>query len=209
MEIRELLLPGNTYHVCTRSNGTDLLFRDKEDYVYFREAMKKRLSGRWEIIAWTLVPNEIHLVISIKANTEVDPINQSNFFGHLLNGYVQHYNRKYHRQGSLFNRSFRRKLIKSEKELKDLICMVDNLAVARNLVADQDDWEFASFYEFQQSNYVTKTARKVAEKFKGIIYYIVDHLREEVMKKEILPPRKWFNAWSCADPLGMKEEAPP
>lgn len=212
MEIRELLLPGSTYHICTRSNGDDQLFREHDDYIYFKESFQKKLSQAWEILAWVLLPNELHLVIRIKEVDTKKPVSHSHLFGNVLNGYVQHYNRRYFRQGSLLNRSFRRELIKSESQLKDLICRMDNLPVAQHLVTDPEDWKFGSYSEFQKSNYISHAAQTIVEKFTDIVSYVSHHLRDGMMRANILPPRKWLNRWFSfddPDPSGAGGNDPP
>ncbi|HTF04763.1 MAG TPA: hypothetical protein VK826_12095, partial [Bacteroidia bacterium] len=89
MEIREKIKSGRFYHICTRSNGTDLLFRATHDYNYFMDKCRKKLSDAWELIAWVMIPNEVHLVIRIKDDPETNPdLDHANLFGHVLNGYV-------------------------------------------------------------------------------------------------------------------------
>lgn len=197
MEIREMLMPGNTYHVCTRSNGEEELFRDDEDYIYFNQSLRRRMSGIWEIISWVYLPQEMHLVIRIKDNDD-QRVSYAHLFGHVLNGYVQHYNRKYHRQGSLLNRSFRRKLIKSEEELKDLICLIDNLPVARDLVTEKEDWKYGSYSELTKSNFANELAKSVLATFNDAISFITHHLKSGLLKTNILPRRIWASRWTSA-----------
>jgi putative transposase len=197
MEIREMLLPGSTYHICTRANGEEELFRDGDDYAYFNQSLRRRMAEVWEIISWVYLPQELHLVIRIKEN-EDKPISHAHFFGHVLNGYVQHYNRKYYRQGSLLNRSFRRKLIKTQEELKDIICLVDNLPVARDLVSDKTDWKYGSYAEFSQSNFASEVARSVITTFNDAISFITHHMKEGLLKSNILPRRIWASRWTTA-----------
>lgn len=195
MEIKTILTPGNSYHICTRTNGTDLLFRDQEDYVYFTNSFKDRLSECWEIISWVLLPNEAHFVIRITQSDVSELTNHSNLLGHMLNGYVQHYNRKYLRQGSLLNRSFRRKQIQSQRELKDLICQLDNLPVARDLVEEKQDWKYGSYIELQSAKFATKAGKKITKLFDGVLNYFAHHMKDGMMKFNTLPPRKWVRDW--------------
>lgn len=196
MEIRQILFPGSTYHICTRSNGDDLLFRDNDDYLYFKQVMHKRLTHAWEIISWVMVPNELHMIVRIKDFESEKPISHPHLLGNVLNGYVQHYNRKYGRQGSLLNRSFRRKLVKNNEELKNVICLVDNLPVARELVSECGDWKYGSYYEFKTSSFASKVAKKVVGKFNDVIDYITHHSGDGLTRFNILPPRSWMNRWS-------------
>jgi len=210
MEIREPLLPGNLYHLCTKANGADLLFRDSRDYIYFKRKMEERLTEAWEIVAYTLLPEEIHLVVRIaKAEIDEETVNHSILFGHLLNGYVQHYNHVYVRSGSLLNRSFRRELVKTENDLKDLITKVHNLPVARKLVTQKHKWRFSSYREHREQKFSLNQIAQVIAIFGDLIRYELHHFWNRLILDCILPPRKWLKilspleiAFREKDPLG-------
>jgi hypothetical protein len=158
--------------------------------------MHERLSHAWEIISWVMIPNELHMVIRIKDFESEKPVSHAHLFGHVLNGYVQHYNRKYARQGSLLNRSFRRRLLKNNDDLKDTICLIDNLPVARGLVMEGSKWKHGSYFEICSASFVNTLAEKITTKFSDTIDYIRHHTNEELTKYSILPPRKWTNRWN-------------
>jgi putative transposase len=193
MEIREQLKAGNTYHICTKSNGTEDLFRDVRDYFYFHRKMEERLTEAWEIIAYALIPNEIHLVVKIsKKKIDGEIINHATLLSHLFNGYVQHYNFKYCRQGSLLSRSFRRKSIPTELELQETISKVHNLPLARKLVVSRRDWLHSSYKKFTEQRFGTKHMLLLVALFKDIFNF--EHVHElcTCCIKEIMPKRKWI-----------------
>lgn len=202
MEIREPLLPGNIYHVCTKANGTDLLFRGPRDYAYFKRKMEERLTEAWEIVAYALVPDEIHLAIKIvKAEIDEEIVNHSTLFGHLLNGYVQHYNHVHARSGSLLNRSFRRELLKTEDQLKDVICKIHNLPVARKLVKHKHNWLFTSYKDHREKQLSLGQVIQVIAMFGDLICFELHHFWTRLLLGYILPKRKWLKILSPAEAI--------
>lgn len=161
--------------------------------------MHERLTHAWEIISWVMIPNELHMVIKIKDFESEKPISHAHLLGHVLNGYVQHYNRKYARQGSLLNRSFRRRLLKNNDEQKDTICLIDNLPVARGLASECAKWKYGSCFEISSASFMNSLAQKIAAKFNDTLEYIAHHMKDGLMKYSILPPRKWASRWNVPE----------
>lgn len=220
MEIRERLTAGSTYHICTKANGTELLFREDRDYSYFIQKMKLRLTEAWEILAYSLLPNEIHFVVRVtKSEIDGEVVDHSTLLSHLLNGYVQHYNYKYDRSGSLLNRSFRRQLISNDEELKDTICRIHNLPLVRNLVKHSDKWKFSSCRQIKE-RVRDKLAERVRTLFGGKKNYEVSHDSDHVKVSSLWPPTRWLKilcplevAFRIKHPLGVhrwcrRERAP-
>lgn len=211
MEIREQLKAGTTYHICTKSNGQDHLFRDARDYFYFQRKMEERLTEAWEILAYTLVPNEIHFVVKIvKKKIDGEIVDHSMLLSHLLNGYVQHYNFKYDRTGSLLSRSFRRKSVIGETELQDLISKVHNLPLAKKLVSQRRDWMYSSYRKFAESRFGVKHLVQLIAIFTDELNFNRAHSICENCLDEIMPKRKWIKlltpqeiAFRIRHPLGV------
>lgn len=220
MEIREKLTAGSIYHICTKANGNDLLFRDDRDYFYFIQKMKLRLTEAWEILAYSLLPDEIHFVVRIeKAEIDGEVVDHSTLLSHLLNGYVQHYNHKYYRSGSLLNRSFRRQLISNDEELKETICRIHNLPLMRKLVTHSAKWKFSSCRQIKE-RVGDKLAAQVRRLFGGKRNYEASHDSDHVKVSDMWPPSRWLKilcplevAFRIKNPLGVhrwcrRERAP-
>lgn len=221
MEIRQPLIPGNTYHICTRSNGCDVLFHTANDYGYFRRKMEERLTEAWEILAYVLLPGEIHLAVKIvKAKIDGETVNHAILLGHLLNGYVQHHNYVHNRTGSLLNRSFRRELLETTKDIQDLICRIHNLPVAQKLVKRKEDWAYSSFRKLSNRTLNSAQIAVVISIFGGSDKFEAYHLREDVFSECILIPKTWIRKYTLMEllflathPLGghrwSRRERPP
>lgn len=170
-----------------------MVFRSPKDYTYFMRKMQERLTEAWEILAFSLIPDEIHLVVRVSKHTIDDEVvNHSTLFSHLLNGYAQHYNYVHSRTGSLFNRSFRRQHIRSESDLQDIISKVHNLPVARNLVKQKHKWLYSSYNEIARGKLSHRQAILVIAIFGNFRKFMSHHMQTFLLKDDILPPRYWI-----------------
>ena len=65
---------GQIYHVFNRSNNSQLVFRERNNYLYFLSKIKDHISPHAQIIAWCLMPTHFHLMIEvIKDRIEIVP----------------------------------------------------------------------------------------------------------------------------------------
>jgi len=89
-----------------------------------------------ETYAFCLMKNHFHFLIRIKEENEIltkliKPPHQ--YFSNLFNAYTKAINKKYERNSSLFQRTFKRKLIDSEDHLKNLILYIHTNPIHHNI----------------------------------------------------------------------------
>lgn len=116
------------------------------------------------------MPNHLHLMIGIRSENEVlkhicdkkvPPLSLQDFetlggfsktisrqFSHLFNGYTQAFNRMYERRGSLFMPNFKRKPVKHERYLYQLIAYIHNNPVHHGFVRDFLEWPHSSIHAY-------------------------------------------------------------
>src|SRR4051812_11530511 len=66
-----VLFPGQLYHIYSRANGDERLFRSAEDYWLFINRLKKYLLPIGKIYTYNLLPNHFHLIIRFHAAKEL------------------------------------------------------------------------------------------------------------------------------------------
>jgi putative transposase len=134
---------GGYYHVYNRGNNHQDVFFERENYLFFLRQMRKYLTANvLDIIAYCLMPNHYHLLISI--TTEGFPDLMQPF----LLSYTKAINERYHRVGSLFQGRFKAILVDNEAHLLQLSRYIHLNPVVDRLVKRPDDWEFSSYREF-------------------------------------------------------------
>lgn len=57
--------PGHIYHVYNRGNNSQTIFFTRENYLFFLEKLRKYILPHADVLAWCLMPNHFHLMISV------------------------------------------------------------------------------------------------------------------------------------------------
>ena len=100
------------YHVMSRGNNKQIIFRDESDRLKYLSCIKDALKKHnLKLICYCLMSNHTHLVI-------YDKENQLSLFMLTLNSkYASYFNKKYERVGYLFQDRFRSECIGDERQL--------------------------------------------------------------------------------------------
>ncbi|MBC7494331.1 MAG: hypothetical protein H7221_04925 [Flavobacterium sp.] len=196
MEIKEPIVYGNYYHIYNRGNNSCDIFLDNNNYVHFLNLYSKYIEPIAETYAWCLLKNHFHILVRIKEESEINPkdlsyrtikkptvIDPSRQFSHFFNAYTQAINKRHKRTGSLFEGTFERKLVTSEKYFQQLIYYIHNNPVHHGFV------KLASLYPWSSYNTVishkfTKLKREqVVEKFGDLENFIFYHNQNQNLKE--------------------------
>jgi putative transposase len=144
MPRREVILQaGNYYHVYNRGNNRQLIFFERDNYIYFLRQSRNHLINRGvDIIAYCLMPNHYHLLVYLKTE----------HFSKLMQAFTLSYakaiNKRYKRAGSLFQGRFQAIHVDREEYLLNLTRYIHLNPVEANLVERAEDWEFSSYQEY-------------------------------------------------------------
>jgi putative transposase len=188
------------YHIYNHANGKENLFGCEENYQYFLHQWAKYIEPIANTYAYCLMPNHIHILISIKLEKEVSehfgftddkPFGKfqtfqkliSKQFANFFSSYTQAFNKMYQRKGSLFIPNFKRKEITSEDQLLTLICYIHRNPIHHGFCKNFIDWKHSSYTTFL-SEKDTKIQREfVINKFDDLENYIACH-EQQVEKIE-------------------------
>jgi len=171
MEIKEPILHGNYYHIYNRGNNGIDIFLETENYYHFLRLYSKYIEPIAETFAWCLLKNHFHVLVRIKEKEEINTtelsystvenpkiIDPSRQFSHFFNAYTQAINKRHNRTGSLFGRTFERKLVSSEIYFQQLIFYIHNNPVHHGFVEKMSFYPWSS-YETILSNKPTRLKR--------------------------------------------------
>jgi REP element-mobilizing transposase RayT len=145
-----VLQAGNYYHVYNRGNNRQLIFLERENYLYFLRQLQARLISKGvDIVAYCLMPNHYHLLVYL----------QTDDFSKLMQAFALCYtkaiNKRHHQKGSLFQGPFNAIRVNSDEYLATLTRYIHLNPVRANLVEKAEEWEFSSYQEYiklRQSN---------------------------------------------------------
>ncbi len=139
------LVPENYYHIYNRSNNHEIVFKETENYQYFLEKYQKYISSHVDTIAYCLMPTHFHFCISVK-NNDSNILNDS--FGILLSSYTKAINKRFKRNGSLFQKHTKAIEIDDESYLLTLCTYIHQNPVRAKLVEKQEEWYFSSYNDY-------------------------------------------------------------
>ncbi len=177
------LLPGRIYHIYSRGNNRENLFREERNYHYFLALYAKHLASLVDTLAYCLLRNHFHLAIRVKQvevgaqwATRSDRLNPATrAFTSMFQAYAMAINKAYNRTGKLFEEHFERIEVTSETYLKNLIFYIHFNPQKHNLIEDFREWPWSSYAAFL-SHQPTKLQREeVLARFDGQEHFLEFH----------------------------------
>ena len=197
MEVKQPIEFGNYYHIYNRGNNGIDIFLSTENYNHFLKLYAKYIEPIAETFAWCLLKNHFHILVRIKEQNEIvneelsyttiekpKVINPSRQFSHLFNAYTQAVNKRHNRTGSLFEASFERKLVSSERYFKQLIFYIHNNPVHHGFVSSINLYPWSS-YETIISDKPTKLKRNETIEIYGDLENFICYHNEKQNLNEI------------------------
>ena len=131
---------GALYHVTSRGNGQEGIYRNDEDREIFLEvlsAVKERFN--WAIHAYCLMSNHYHLLI------ETPDSNLSKGMRQLNGVYTQRFNRKHQRVGHVYQGRYKAIIVQKEAYLLELARYIVLNPVRARMVRSAKDWPWSSY----------------------------------------------------------------
>ena len=132
--------PGAIYHVITRGNQRQRVFRDDRDrrkYLEIVANLKKQFSFR--ISAYVLMTNHVHLLI------ESGAVPLSRIMQRLGSGYTQYFNRRHRQVGHLFQGRYKAILCDKDSYLMELTRYLHLNPVRSKMVKDPGEYAWSSY----------------------------------------------------------------
>lgn len=189
------LLPGQYYHIYNRGNNRENIFIEERNYTYFLKLYAAHIEAVADTYAYVLLRNHFHLLVRIKAESELHPDKQiadeeipthaSRAFQALFTAYAKTINNTYGRTGKLFQEHFGRIRVTNDRYFTNLIFYIHFNPQKHGFIDDFRAWPWSSYHTFL-SNQPTKLKRDtVLEWFDGIAYFQNFH-KNAASEKEIL-----------------------
>ncbi len=147
---------GAFYHVITRGNQRQRIFKDKHDYLKYLEILSKyKLRHQFSLYSYVLMGNHIHLLIETKhipLSKTLQGVNQS---------YTMYFNRRYRTVGHLFQGRYKSILCDRDEYLLSLIKYIHFNPVRAKITKDIQDyiWSSHKYYLGRKENYLIDVER--------------------------------------------------
>jgi putative transposase len=132
--------PGATYHVTSRGNRKQDIFRDDLDRNRFLDLVAEAVRcSAWIVTAYVLMSNHFHFVIRL---TEA---NLGRGMRWLKGEYARHFNRRYGLVGHLFQRRYDAPLVDEENYMLEVHRYVVLNPIRAGMVAEPGDCQWSSY----------------------------------------------------------------
>lgn len=138
----ETLIAEQYYHIYNRGNNGEDIFIEKQNYAYFLGLVKKHILPVANILCYCLLKNHFHFLVKTKSIAD-KKITQA--FSNFFNAYAKAINKKYKRNGSLFQYKFKRIKIENEDYLRKLIVYINLNPVHHKFCNDYKNYRYSSF----------------------------------------------------------------
>ena len=133
-------VPGQPQHIIQRGNNKQVIFADDDDYQFFRDALSEAaVKHDLAIHAHVWMTNHIHLLATPGAQDSISKVFQS-----VGRRYVQHFNFKYKRSGTLWEGRYRATVIDSERYLLTVMRYIELNPVRAGMVKRPRDYPWSS-----------------------------------------------------------------
>lgn len=152
------MIPGGTYHVYNRANGSESIFLSRENYRFFMAKFKFHILPVADVYCYCLMPNHFHFLLRVKSLAEIETAlgaDKCKCYGHekliskqfsnLFSSYCQAFNKLNHRKGSLFMKNFKRKTVHDDLYFRNLVYYIHHNPMKARLCKTLDAYPHSSY----------------------------------------------------------------
>jgi REP element-mobilizing transposase RayT len=131
---------GALYHVTSRGDGQEAIYRDDADRAMCQEVLANTVERyHWTVHAWCLMGNHYHLLI------ETPDSNLALGMRHFNGVYTQRFNRRHGRVGHVFQGRYKAILVQKDSYLLELARYIVLNPVRAGMVRRPQDWPWSSY----------------------------------------------------------------
>jgi putative transposase len=141
--LARFVLPEHPQHIILKGINNMSLFVEDEDFQHYLKLLQVGCEKHaCALHAYVLLPSEIHLLLTPSTEYGVSKLMQM-----LGRYYVQHFNKKYDRSGTLWEGRYRGTLVDPANYLLKVYRFIESAPVRLDLVEKPDDYSWSSYSE--------------------------------------------------------------
>lgn len=139
--VKRLLIENVCYHLITRGNQKQKVFRNVEDHLVYL-ALLRRFKRKYEfrVYAYCLMPNHVHILGEVK-----NYLMLSNFMHDLNRTYTLYFNKRHNKVGHLWQGRFKSMIIAKDEYLIDCINYIELNPLRADLVKQLCEYPWNSY----------------------------------------------------------------
>lgn len=136
-----LLLSKSYYHVMTRGNNKNVVFRDESDYRYYLKRFKQfKQELQFNLFHYCLMPTHVHQLVQTRKAGDF-----SLFMKKINLAYFHYYRKKYGWVGHFWQDRFKSQPVGKDDYFIQCGKYIEMNPVRKKLVASPDNYQFSSF----------------------------------------------------------------
>lgn len=137
---------GAVYHITTRGNRKENIFRSQEDFQVYMSILKESLiyysHSNYELAAYCLMSNHVHLIIKTGQESMTSLMRRINSL------YTKYFNKKYDYTGHLFGAKYFYELIENDRQILQVSRYVHLNPVKAKMVSKPENYLWSSYRMF-------------------------------------------------------------
>lgn len=136
------ILPGQPQHVIQRGNDRQNIFRSDEDYQFYLDKLLDAANKhQCDIHAYVLMTNHVHILVTPHTEEGIRKMMQM-----LGRYYVQYFNNRYQRTGTLWEGRYKATLIDAEQYFLTCMRYIElNPVRAKNMATHPSEYPWSSY----------------------------------------------------------------
>jgi len=136
-----VVLPGHTLHLIQRGNDRRPCFLDDGDRAsYVATLLRVSERAHCDVHAYVLMTNHVHLLVTARETSA--PARMMQALGRI---YVQHFNQRYERTGTLWEGRYRSSLIDSDQYFFRCSRYIETNPIRAGLATSPEEYRWSSF----------------------------------------------------------------
>lgn len=152
---------GAIYHITSRGNHRNDIFKDDEDYLVYLTILEESLGKYCGVLyCYCLMTNHVHLVI------ETGEINISMIMKRINQLYTMYINNKYNLVGHLLQGRYNAEIIETDSYILDVSRYIHLNPIKANMVLKPEEYEWSSY-----SMFIGKKEEKLINSEKILSYF--------------------------------------
>ena len=137
---------GAIYHITTRGNHRNDIFRDEEDFKAYLACLQEALVYyshlNYELVVYCLMDNHVHLIIK----TGKEPLTR--IMTRINSIYTKYFNKKYNYIGHLFQAKYFSELMESDEQILETSRYVHLNPVKALMVSKPEEYQWSNYRVF-------------------------------------------------------------
>ena len=138
---KRFLLPESCYHIITRGNNQNIIFKSGSDYLYFLNlALRYKAKHPFDIYHYCLMPNHVHFLIKTQKARDF-----SAFMQKLNLSYFHYYKRKYGWTGHFWQNRYKNQPVGKDSYFIQCGKYIELNPVRANIVRKPEEYQYSSY----------------------------------------------------------------